>query len=304
MSTQALRRYAGRSPRSAPTFLALLLTAAFLCATSCSGDSGPPAGRVDDTPADQFPIERPAIPPSQTQTETALSADEVSCPTGDFVFGYTAPAWVQSLTDVCSSQDGLSILVKNVSPLVLLVRNGDSSILRPAVFGPTRDFTAQVSAMVARQLATTGSTALPPGAYIIADGQNGQPGQLYLEQPNSTTFAGYGARVLAAWLQSRTTHRSQTLAERVVKCGGEISELLQSSQGNDRLDYLMADAVLGAGGTCGPLVRDVLATDGDAPPVRTRLRDEFAKAAREFKATIVDDLIQTVRHVVRLAATR
>jgi hypothetical protein len=164
------------------------------------------------------------------------------------------PVAFGTLIQVCSSSDGSSVRVNNISSTVIAVSpdsQGSSVTMHLDPFTATTFVAAATAAAVPGQCSFS-RCSLPGGGAVIAEGS--APIILDFDVDYSATTAANAATALAAYLQGRLSSPGQQLARRVATCADEAGSIAQQNQ---YWQVALRSAITGSA-DCGSLLRSAL----------------------------------------------
>jgi hypothetical protein len=216
-------------------------------------------------PGARSTVGSPDAMPSATNasTESVPLGKMVNCPDPNFGAGVAIPSSLWGFLEACTNDYG-NILLKNVSALQLRVQPTNYTSLGAPVRA-SNEFRDTVNAQLATdgsQLAADGKSyavaLVPPGGYVVA---YGAPATVNVGIFRPDAYQAYVSDVLARYIQSKATPKSQSIATSAATCAEEASDLwLQEQDPNLDLDQLLAEAALGPARMCNKLVNEVCRT--------------------------------------------
>ncbi|MER6973464.1 hypothetical protein ABT304_20540 [Nocardioides sp. NPDC000445] len=187
------------------------------------------------------------------------------------------------------------MLVINVSAVFLRIAPGASSALASWGQTETDSFESMVHNEIVASADTTDTWLIPPGGWVVV---NGSPASATVGLPPTELATAYATDKLIGYVLSRLTSPDIAAARRVSACVNEVGVTIANAQDPYvDLDYLLADAMLGAGVQCGPLFRELVT---ETPP-SAALQDELARFRSSVRASVTDDLIRAARNFVQVA---
>lgn len=244
--------------------------------------------------------ETPDAPPTSATSpegETALpsaASEEVRCPSEELTELYVPQDWTASSINVCHDIGQSKVLVINVSAVFLRVAPGAGSALASWGQAETGSFESMVYDEIVASSDTTDAWLIPPGGWVVV---NGSPASAAVGLPLTELATAYALDKLVGYVRSRLTSPDVAAAQRVSACAQEVGVTIANTQDPSvDLDYLLADAMLGAGVQCGPLFRE-LATETPPPAA---LQDELARFRSSVRASAIDDLVRAARNFVQV----
>ncbi|MFE7223531.1 hypothetical protein ACFU7D_01985 [Nocardioides sp. NPDC057577] len=187
------------------------------------------------------------------------------------------------------------VLVINVSAVFLRIGPGAGSTLTSWGQTETDSFESMVHNEIVASSDTSDAWLIPPGGWVVV---NGSPASATVGLPLTELATAYALDKLVGYVRSRLTSPGIAAAQRVSACAEEVGVTIANTQDpNVDLDYLLADAMLGAGLQCGPLFQEL--TTETPPPAA--LQDELARFRSSVKASATDDLVRAARNFVQVA---
>lgn len=224
----------------------------------------------------------------------------VSCPYDEYSQVFTPEdPWTASVTDVCTTPEGSHVLLVNTSPVLLDITAAAGSTLYDSGYPEPASFADAVNQQVVSSTPIEAGRALvPPSGWVVA---TGNPASVLVGLPIDAAAMTYAADKLVGYVESKLTNPSRAMAERVVDCLGEAGQTLSNSQNaNIELDFLLADAALGVGTSCGSLIAAVASETGEPKPQVAVLETEFGRFKSSMKASVVDDLLGLARNALKV----
>jgi hypothetical protein len=243
--------------------------------------------RGGPTPAPAYSDTQAQAPePSTTTTAQAAAANDGACDVAHPVRVAPTPAWTGALVTVCSSNDGSSLMLKNVSLKVLRVwaATNDPPTRLHVADPPAGTFAERAAAGVAPAICRQDvvNCRLPAGGTATAT-TGGETANVHFAVAPEDTVAANAARFIGGWISARLTPRGIALRQRLESCARNGAEALSG-------DAVYLDdgirQMLGVYGSCGPLIQDVL---GDTESTTIDAAAERPNAAKQIlgKAKIV-----------------
>jgi hypothetical protein len=272
--------------------VAVGVAAVGLVLAGCGADP-PPEGESSENPTVILPPS--TEPPPEPAPEPP--AAQIECPYRDFSTVFVPQDWSAGFVQACHDADRGGVLVINVSPVFVRVGPAGTNT-SVAQWGLPQDPTFENlvhEEIVAGLPAQGGTRMVPPGGWVVL---HGTPAAATVGLPLDVLATAYATDKLIGYARSRGTNPDRAAAQRVAVCVREVGVTMANGQAPSvDLDYLLADATLGAGLQCGPLLRDLA---GGTPPPASTLQDEFARFRTNVKASTTDDLVKAARNFVQV----
>lgn len=220
----------------------------------------------------------------------------VECPYEGFSTTYVPRDWSAGFVEVCHSDDQNEVLVVNVSTVFVEVGSTGLSSLVDWGTAPDSTFQSLVHEQIAIDSSAPGGTRMvPPGGWAVV---SGAPAAATVGLPVDVLAAAYATDKLIGYVEARMTSPDRAAARAIAGCVKEVGVVMVNQQNSSvDLDYLLADAALGAGLQCGPLLRELT---GDTPPPATTLQAELARFQTTVRASATDDLVRIARNAVQV----
>ncbi len=198
----------------------------------------------------------------------------------------------------CLSEDGTSLRLRNVSSLLLIVKNNGRTKLTTEVHAPepTTFAEAMVGSVASAYCFHPGGWCrMPPRAVYTAEGP--RPINVIVSADPLTTAAATAASAFGGWVDSKLKTRARKYADSIKACAGAVAKLMGE-------DQVVADAIRTAvdGGTaCTGLVQSVHNEAREARPPAAATDDALRLAGR-LSGNLRQDLyvFSAIRVVARL----
>jgi hypothetical protein len=221
-------------------------------------------------------------------------SEDVGCPSEELPELYVPQDWTASSIQVCHDVGQSTVRVINVSAVVLKIAAGTNSALESWGQADTGSFESMVHSELVASSDTTDGWLIPPGGWVVVEGS---PASATVGLPLTELAITYASDKLVGYVRSRLTSPGVAAAQRVSACAKEVGLIVANAQDQSvDLDYLLADAMLGAGVQCRQLFQEV-ATETPPP---TALQDELGRFRSSVRASATDDLVRAVRNFVQV----
>lgn len=235
-----------------------------------------------------------ATSPEDESSPPNAPPEGIQCPSQELPQLYAPQDWTASSIKVCHDIGQSTVLVMNVSAVFLRVGPGASSTLTSWDQTETGSFESMVYNEIVASSDTSDGWLIPPGGWVVV---NGSPASATVGLPLTELATAYALDKLVGYVRSRLTSPGIAAAQRVSACAKEVGVTIANTQDpNVDLDYLLADAMLGAGVQCGPLFQEL--TTETPPPAA--LQDELARFRSSVRASATDDLVRAARNFVQV----
>jgi hypothetical protein len=269
--------------------IATVVAIAVLTSAGCGSDNAQGSDTLNPLPTST------TSPEADESSPPSAPPEDVRCPSEELPELYVPQDWTASSIIVCHDIGQSTVRVINVSAVLLRVGPGESSALASWGQAETGSFESMVYNEIVAGSDTTDAWLIPPGGWVVV---NGSPASATVGLPLTELATAYALDKLIGYVRSRLTSPDIAAAQRVSACAKEVGVTIANTQDPSvDLNYLLADAMLGAGVQCGPLFRE-LATETPPPAA---LQDELARFRSSVRASATDDLIRAARNFVQVA---
>jgi hypothetical protein len=268
--------------------MATVVAIAVLASAGCGSDDGQGSETPNPPPMSE------TSPPGESDSPPGAPSEEIRCPSEELPELYVPQDWTASSIQVCHDIGQSTVRVINVSAVLLKVGAGASSALTSWGQADAGSFESMVHNELVASSDTTDGWLIPPGGWVIVEGS---PASATVGLPLTELATAYASDKLVGYVRSRLTSPGVAAAQRVSGCAQEVALTIANTQDPSvDLDYLLADAMLGAGVHCRQLFQEV-ATETPPPAA---LQDELGRFRSSVRASATDDLVRAVRNFVQV----